>query len=573
MRGPVGADGSAPMLSAFAARSAAVREGVPSFRRPGSSLAAAAEGQGIELEQRRSQGMAGEPPVRHAPPERGGGGDPSPARTAGDAAPRNRWGDQVPPCDGGRDDDGESAYADEDVAWEDLEDDELRHEGGDDAVPGPEALRQLWEQEGRAVKLLEQQGLPDSSPVLAAAREARDRSEQNWRKARKPQPLPIRMGWMQRKLDKAAKALERARLEKEAFEDQVEQRREALQRKVEEAESWYRFREDQMDALHAEAGERVQGWSAESSTGRSAARAEADELRAMFAREMQAFAEFLVEGTEERARANLLLAKLESAEPSVKGPQRYTIGHDWEEGDSSAVDEAQRGMDGAHGDGERARWSADAYGRWNRTRAAERAASRSGRGRGDDGAWDGMDVEVACRTHAGEAVPKGAEKGKGGIAGATSRSPGEVPTSASQKEGDQASGKGRTSGCTRPREGGETPHPKSHRGHDIADRNDLGDEGDDIQRAERLHREQAAAVAAAQEANAVFGDDKSRQIAGQIYAQQVDAARRRAEKVGQPTTVEGKSLIELSPEQLGDWVRATLEPAEAAAREGGNTYG
>ncbi len=494
---------------------------------------------------------------------------PNAARASGEGAPRARWADQTPPCDAGHDDDGESAYADEDMAWDDLQEDDRRQEEDVDAAPGPEALRQLWEQEGRAVKLLEQQGLPDSSPVLVAAREARDRSEENWRKARRPQPLPIRMGWMQRKLDKAARALERARLEMEAFEDQIEQRRGVLQRRIDEAEEWYRHREDQMDALHAEAGERVHGWT-EASAGRTSGKTEADELRALYASELQAFAESLEEGTDARGRANLLLAKLESAGPTAREPQRYDIGHDWEDGGSSAHGEAHGGKGGARNDGERARWNADAYGRWNRARAAEGAKGISGKGHDDADAGDAMDVEATSRVDAEAGMPKGAEKGKGGVAGAACRGPG-VPANASQRGGEQASGKGRVTGCTRPREGGETPetpHPKSHRGHDVVGHDGLGDEGDDSQRAERLRQEQAAAVAAAQEANAVFGDEKSRQIAGQLYAQKVDAARRRAEKVGLPTVVDGKGLIELSPEQFGDWIRAKLEPAEAAARDG-----
>ncbi len=211
------------MLSVFAARGAALRANEPTFRKPGSSLAAPAGAHPDRLEPRprqapRAGGMAAAT-GKTATDVQGVQGEGQ--RAAGEAV-RGRWADQTPPCDMANNDDDESMYADDDAAWEDLEEDERQAEVDGDEEPEPEHLRQLWEQEGKAVRLLEQQGLPDTSPVLIAAREARDRSEENWRKAKKPQPLAVRMGWMQKKVDRAAKALERARLVYEAFEEEVD---------------------------------------------------------------------------------------------------------------------------------------------------------------------------------------------------------------------------------------------------------------------------------------------------------------------------------------------------------------
>ncbi len=570
----MGAGGNAPMLSVFAARGAALRAGEPTFRKPGTSLAAPAAAQSDRLEPRprqapRADGMAAGTGKAATDVQ----GVPGEGQRAAGETVRGRWADQTPPCDMADGDDDGSMYADEDTAWEDLEEDERQAEADGDEQPEPEHLRQLWEQEGKAVRLLEQQGLPDTSPVLIAAREARDRSEENWRKARKPQPLATRMGWMQKKVDRAAKALERARLEYEAFEEQVDQRRELLQNKIKVAEEWYWHRDSQMEELHAEAGGLVAGGGSGGAAKHASEDSEAEQLRSIFAKEMQAFAESLEEGTEARSRANLLLAKLETAQPTARGPEQYHIGGVQRERHGDADGHALKGK--ARGTSEDNRWKVDAGGRWNRAQGGKGAAA--GPTAGDTAKGGELGCKGAPATLAQPATPTaedstsigvkgGAERGRGGATGAPSQSPAHVPGGAVQEEVGQASGKGRCTGSVRPRDDDAGPCPKSHRGHDV----DVGDVthagDDDAQRAERLRQEQAIAMAAALEANAVLGDDKSRQIAGQLYAHQVDMAKKRAEKVKVPVEIGGKQLIELSPEDFGEWVRNALEPAEAAAR-------
>ncbi len=508
--------------------------------------------------------------------EQGGGW-----RTVGGGR-RARWADQVPPCDMQGDDEDDDAYADEDVAWEDLEEDERREEegAGVDGEPEPEQLRRLWEQEGKAVRVLEQQGLPDDSPVLIAAREARDRSEETWRKAKKPQPLATRMGWMQKKVDRAAKALEKARLEYESFEEQVDERRRFLQSKIKEAEEWYWHRDSQMEELHAEAGELVSGGPSGVASTRVSADSDVERLRSTFAKEMQAFTESLEEGTEARNKANLLLARLETVQPTAKGPEEFHIGGEHHGERDAEHGYAHKGK--ARGAGMCNRWSVDAGGRWNKAQGAKGAnAGPRGRGSGADaqimvdaGERDEGDAMAAraqpAATRAGEGTrvggKGGAERGGGGPAGAASQGPTAVPRDAVQGENGQISGKGRATGSVRPRDEDDGPCHKSHRGHDIPVDAVADAIESDAQRAERLRQEQDAAVAAAVQANAVFGDDKSRQIAGQLYAHQVEMAKKRAEKVNVPVEIGGKQLIELSPEEFGDWVRCALEPAEAAMR-------
>ncbi len=92
-------------------------------------------------------------------------------------------------------------------------------------------------------------------------------------------------------------------------------------------------------------------------------------------------------------------------------------------------------------------------------------------------------------------------------------------------------------------------------------------EGDDQMRARKLQQEQALMAAAAAEANATFGDERSRQIAGQLYAHKVELVKARAETAGIVPRVGDKALIELSPEEFGQWVKEKLEPAEREAQE------
>ncbi len=561
------------MLSVFAARNAAVRVGEPTFRRPGSSLAAPAGAHSDRLEPRprqapRADGMAAAAGKSTTDVQ----GTPGDVQRAAGEAMRGRWADQTPPCDLANNDDDDSMYADDDAAWEDLEKDERQADADADEEPEPEHLRRLWEQEGKAVRLLEQQGLPDTSPVLIAAREARDQSEENWRKAKKPQPLAVRMGWMQKKVDRAAKALERARLEYEAFEEDVAQRREQLQSKIKVAEEWYWHRDSQMEELHAEAGGLVAGGGSGGAAKHNSGSYEAEQLRSIFAKEMQAFAESLEEGTDARSKANLLLAKLETAQPAG-GPEQYHIGGAHFEQHDDAECHAFKGK--ARGTCRDGRWKVDAGGRWNRAQGGKGAAVGPTAG---DAAQGG---ELGCKTTSaameqlatpttGDSISigakEGAERGKGGSPGTPSQSPTVVPSGTVQGDVGQTTGKGRCAGSARPRDDEGGPCPKSYRGHDV-DGGESGQVGeDDGRRAERLRQEQAIAMAAALEANAVFGDEKSRQIAGQLYAHQVEMAKKRAEKVKVPVEIGGKQLIELSPEDFGEWVRNALEPAGAALR-------
>ncbi len=99
----------------------------------------------------------------------------------------------------------ESAYADEDAAWdgdEDMEDgEELDGPTGWDYRPTAEDLKSRWLQECRAVKALvkAEKGGDEASSALLAARNARDEAERRWRNMLTPKPVSLRMGYAQKK--------------------------------------------------------------------------------------------------------------------------------------------------------------------------------------------------------------------------------------------------------------------------------------------------------------------------------------------------------------------------------------
>ncbi len=91
--------------------------------------------------------------------------------------------------------------------------------------------------------------------------------------------------------------------------------------------------------------------------------------------------------------------------------------------------------------------------------------------------------------------------------------------------------------------------------------------GDDAIRAAKLKQEQDAAMEAAREAKATFGDEASMHIAGQLYAHKAQLVVERAKAVGIEPTSGGKSLIELTPHEFNAWIQHTLAPAEGEAAE------
>ncbi len=613
--GPVGAGGTRPLLSSFSTRAAAAAAGAPSFRPAGTSIAARAIAGNASgplaasgAERRHGAGQQPQPRAQRQPqracggpqlptsstPAPGKGGHPPVAAAAGsfaaDAAHRRpRWADDVPPCD--RDEEDDDAYMQDDV----LDDDAVaeEEEWEDDELPEreatPEQLRQTWLAECRAVKALESQGRHAASAALAAARDARDEAEAAWRRAMGPTPVSVRMGRAQQRLDKAARALERCRLELEAFNEETDKRREALQQRVEEAEDRYWARSGQLDELHVEAGELAAG-----TMGANGLRRTGGEACDAVAADLQALAESLPEESEARCSVNLILAKLANAAGQSE-PQRFDIA-DEESGEHGGAGLAeQTDCGGAAGS---TRWAEDSTGRWNR-RAAAASQGKDPVGRDDGWQWPKKPVRIAGgRAHLQGSNPTGAassgwnaaplENGSGlpgeragrEHGGATTREPRQPsePGGESNQTAETAAGTGTdtgTRGDTRPgngrKRGGDaetSTHHKSHRGDDVAIETSVELSGDDAARAAQLQKEQAIAMWAARNAQAIFGDESSRAIAGQLYTSKVQAVVQRAREIGvDPKAEDGKELVELAPEDFTKWIQTVLEPAEKGAAE------
>ncbi len=628
--GPVGAGGSRPMLPVFSSRAAAAAAGAPAFRPAGSSVAARAmarpaahppasgdadrrAGAQQQPQQQRAQrqgqqGIGGAQAAAVMAAAAGGGGHAAcgtgrgqqagptgaatmlPGSTFGDHR-RPRWADDDPPCDRGCDDD-DDAYMEEDAAEADRDqddEDEADEDGCEEAEATPEELRQAWLAECRAVKSIEAQGRHAGSAALAAAKEARDAAEDAWRRAIGPTPVSIRMGRAQQRLDKAAKALERCRLDLEEFEEEADRQRAAIRQRIEEAEERYKMRSEQLDGLHAEAGELATG-SAAANVARRAESVVCD----MVAAELQALAESLPEGSDARGSVNLILAKMAST-ASPSGPQRFDIGDT--DGGGGGGDEGDGQRVGGEGDGG-AHWTEDASGRWNRRTAA------AARGRGPSATEDGWQLprrpfratanrvtaqgsnSTAAASAGCEAAPTGigftalddrAGSGEGGKPAEGGPKPpgvrgGPGPAAApaaATDAGTDGQGGGRN-GQGRKRDGGDDDNArcKSHRGEDEVQEVSVELGGDDAARAEQLQKEQAIAIWAARNAQSIFGDNASRAIAGQLYAHKVKLVEQRAREVGVVAKAkDGRDLVELAPEEFTEWIQAVLEPAEKEASE------
>ncbi len=473
---------------------------------------------------------------------------------------RARWADAGVPADDATGGGGGDATDcdDDDAPWEEDWEEEQYEEPAHD--PEPWELRAMWQQECKVVRTLEAQGAPADSAALAAARAARDDAEQRWRRAKEPHPVSTRIGWAQKRLDKAEKALTKIRYEVEEYEESVQRRRRAYDERIEAAEQRFRWRRDQLEELHAEAA------------GASNTRA-SSELCDMLATEVTAMVEVLEEGSKAREMANLLLSRIADASKKPRGGkcENYDIADD--DAPADADDETMHDLDDhvhatmARGAATtatggaamaRAAWSADATGRWQ---SYKRGGGAKGGGAATARAVDG--------TH-----------GKGGAGAAASglrmatkageqRAGQEQLGAAAPQSKQPLAGEGRRPGARgREEDDVEISQPnKSHRGEDDVTVLSVECAGDDLQRARKLQQEQEIAMAAARDAQATFGDATSVHIAAQLYAHKVALAVQRANAVGIGTMVDGKQLIELAPEVFAKWTTDVLAPAEAEAKE------
>ncbi len=123
---------------------------------------------------------------------------------------------------------------------------------GDAAPPCAEDLRQAWMDEVAVVRRLRQQGLASDHPAMEAACAARDGAEAQWREAKDPAPLAIRLSRAQGKLDRAIAAQADSRRAVLDLEKAHKLRLAELQAKLDEDTDKVRLRREQLRAVQDE---------------------------------------------------------------------------------------------------------------------------------------------------------------------------------------------------------------------------------------------------------------------------------------------------------------------------------
>ncbi len=439
----------------------------------------------------------------------------------------------------------DEAYAEEDLAAEDQDDAGDGAEVGDRIDPG--RLRAKYESLARAVRDMEKRapGGQDDDPAIVTLREARDAAEGAWRQAKSPAPLPTRMGRAQVKMDRAEAALTKARYAVDEFDEWAEAHRKELMRQVDEADAWFRWRQQQMEELHQEAGGRANCGGGNGGGDTTCSAAVSGRLIGDLPPKVHALMEYVQGNPEIEAQLAGIAEGLHSAGQELDGaqkgtPEHYDIGngdawnqggsgHDWERDD----DEHMGGMDHDHGGakGGKAMWRPEGEGRWTRARlgqgasAATAAGLRDANGPHNVDSMPGTGAAQAAATEQAGATPGGAGNGNNG----NKRGAGE-PEDAK--------------GAVRQRTEAEA--------REEADR----------RRAAELLEQQQRAIAAQQASHEAgaggFGSETAQSVAAQQFVAEVCKTVERARKKGVEPRAEGKELVELTPMELKQWIADKL---------------
>ncbi len=447
-----------------------------------------------------------------------------PARAA---VTRPRWSDEDSDDDMHVADDNEA----EDMAGED-------DNGGGD--PDPRRLRTRFEALARATRDLErraQGGAED--PAVLALKSARDEAEREWRQAKSPTPLPTRMGRAQSKLDKAGAALTRARVAVDEFDEWAEAQRAVLVQRMDDADSWYRWRQQQLDSLHEEAGEKAVGKAGGNSVAAGRGAVISERIVGEWLPEVQALLEHLQGNPEVEERLASMAASMQWAGQELnasrsEAAEAYDIGGDddwdqqWEEHaeQSHAAHGGDPNAQGGKPNGGTACWRPEGPGRWARASNAQGKGPASATGpmdmHGRDGDSEAVDTMAAAAA---------------GPAGNAPSAPG-----TGNKRGAEESAEDK--GAMRQRTDAES------RG-----------EADRKRAAEMLQRQQEAIAAqqASHEAGAGgFGSATAQALAAQQFIADACKAVGQARKVGIEPKSDGKELVELTPMDLRKWMADNL---------------
>ncbi len=439
----------------------------------------------------------------------------------------------------------DEAYVEEDLAAEDQDDVGDGAEEGDKADPG--RLRAKYESLARAVRDMEKRapGGRDDDPAIVTLREARDAAEGAWRQAKNPAPLPTRMGRAQVKMDRAAAALTKARYAVDEFDEWVEAQRKELMRRVDEADAWFRWRQQQMEELHQEAGGRANGGGDNGSGDTACSAAVSGRLIGDLLPRVQALMEYVQGNPEIEAQLAGIAEGLHSAGQELEGVQKGTpvhydigngdacdqsgCGHGWDRDD----DEQMGGMDCGRGGtrDDKAGWRPEGEGRWTRARNVQGARPATAAGQHD---VDG---------------PHGASNKPG---------TGAAQAAATGQAGAEPGGAGSGSGGNK--RGAEEPEDAKNAVRQRTEA-EAREEADRRRAVELLQQQQQAIMAqqASHEAGAGgFGSEMAQSVAAQQFVAEVCKTVERARKKGVEPRAGGKELVELTPMELKQWIADKL---------------
>ncbi len=455
----------------------------------------------------------------------------------------------------GIDDDAEGRTGAYEEEWEGDDDWTWREEEGEeehgDEQGDPAELKRRLDLEEATVRMLAREGMREDHPTMVAARAARDEAAEAWRASRTPHPIARRMGWAQRKLDRAIRSQEKAIEELAKFDEQVKVERSKLTEKLGEARDRVSKHKDALEALQVEASAEL--YSNKKSEKSNVCAKLAGGLREQVAPNVAALAAAVTEGTEAHKQVSLLMAHLESLQSELEkhasgkddGHEAYHIGDvegpsedEWSEshdvgGNGGTVDMA------AHGRDEDAvpRWEASGHSRWSKGGIDRSREERRGKG--------GTDVAAAS-------TPK---EHCGSTTSTPPRAMGATGTGTAQAGGKGAVGK--DANARDAAEDDEQRGAKHRRGQTTGDTAEAMAAAQDTARALEVMQEHKEAASAG-----AFGSDAAIQAAARVHAKNVSNITAAAIAQGvQPITAEGHDLITLDPHALNAWAGENLGAA------------
>ncbi len=396
---------------------------------------------------------------------------------------------------------------------------------------------------------------------MRAAVAARDAALQSWRDARTPHPVARRMGWAQRRLDKALNQQDRMREELHRFDMETKEKRDNIIARFDLVKDKVRRHREELEALQEEASAELH---CTRKPGGGVYAKLAGGMRDTVAPNVAALAAAVPEGSEASRQIALLMAHLEGMQHELEqhateegkegGHEEYDIadedegdgrsGGDYTWSESHELGDVRDGDpmedDGRGAAGDSLRWRSKGHGRWNK--AEQHTGGQGGLGKG--GTVRAATAAAAANTTAAAAAA---------VAPASFPAAGDGPTT-------RGSGCGKGAPISTPPRAAAAPATASATDDERPHKHRKGQAAEDTVEAQNaamatgLMLEQKAAAAAG-----AWGTEAAVQAAGQLHDKHVNqvVAAAIAQNV-QPITDTGDELIMLGPQELAEWAETHL---------------